>query len=184
MYSAAVGIETAVCRILNSLRTETSLEKAIKYPFSLCQRPPGKGKLYLILDLVQYWLESDITNKILVCAPSNNAVKDLYHKMRQKMEEKQAILYLNIKKQEEYAKKEEITECFPINAKDARVIFNTASSSIKFQMYNFSQITLDEAGQCIEPEGLLPLLHTSNNVVWLEIINSYHPFFLKGVQMI
>jgi len=51
-----------------------AFEKAIKYPFSLCQE--GTGKSYLILNLIQYWLQSNQQNRILVCAHSNNLTKN------------------------------------------------------------------------------------------------------------
>ena len=101
---------------------QDAFEEAIKYPFSLCQGETGKS--YLIVNFIQYWLQSNQQNRILVCTHSNKATK--IFRTKYKKVNQVGILYLN---KEDETKGEGDAK----NSNNARIVFNTVSFSFKIE---------------------------------------------------
>ncbi|XP_037933625.1 probable helicase senataxin isoform X2 [Teleopsis dalmanni] len=156
---------------------------------SLIQGPPGTGKTRVITNLVLQCLYGEETRslnkKILICAPSNNAVDLLasrFINIRNCMDIKLAFKLIRFGVFEridsyvqgysiynfvEKAKEKHITEMTPEQEfqvtqayiKDANIVFSTLASCVKLFQYiqNFDISIVDEATQCTEPLSLMPL---------------------------
>jgi DNA polymerase III delta prime subunit len=140
--------------------------------------PPGTGKTSTVVECIRQILIRDPHARILACTPSNESadlICSRLHAAYPPIRDNQYMIRLNSfqrnpntisdKNVHEYCYQSVTNRSYFIPAKEvlnaARVIISTlASSGYIFAMgvqEHFTHVFIDECGQCIEPEGLIPL---------------------------
>jgi hypothetical protein len=111
--------------------------------------PPGTGKTYRLMLELQELIKDKKYNRILVCAPSNIAVLNMYTRAKKfniygTLVISESKIPNNIKNN-----KEEVDSWDPNNSK---IVFSTISMRFgsKLRNQNFKTILMDEAAQCQE----------------------------------
>src|SRR5258707_534118 len=140
---------------------------------TLTIRSPGTGKTVVTVEAIQQLLARDPKSRILACAPSNSAADLLAERILQQGQAASAILRLNGPSRSIRVLPKKLSPCSRIKG-DAfvipsapelctfRVIVATCTSSAN--LYNmgvpgghFTHIFIDEAGQALEPEAMIPI---------------------------
>ncbi|KZT24162.1 P-loop containing nucleoside triphosphate hydrolase protein [Neolentinus lepideus HHB14362 ss-1] len=142
--------------------------------------PPGTGKTTALVEAICGLLRKSSTTRMLACTPSNRAADTLALKLKQAGLTPDALLRLNaISRPVDELLSEELDPFCPINGNDVfaippleellayRVVVSTFVSGgipqgLGVKKGHFSHIFIDEAGQSVEPQAMIPILSLSD----------------------
>ncbi|TFK49277.1 hypothetical protein OE88DRAFT_1646340 [Heliocybe sulcata] len=142
---------------------------------------PGSGKTTVLVQAVRQLLLRSQTSRVLMCTPNNRAADTLTLKLMQAGLTPEVLLRLNVVsrpiedllsedlklfcrvKNDDLFCKASVEELL-----DYRVVVSTCVSggiisNLGVEKGHFSHIFTDEAGQCIEPESMIPILSLADS---------------------
>ena len=169
-------------RLLSLARQCTIFHLAVSVTHNIKARP-GTGKTITVVEAIRQLLDRDPNVSILACAPSNSAA-DLIAERLMTLGPSQ-LFRLNAASREYKTLPKSLRDFSLVNGnlvfaiptlerlEGFRVIVATCVSGgipygLGVRRGHFSHIFLDEAGQCMEPEAMIPIKTMADN--WTNII--------------
>ena len=163
-----------------------ALAFAVSRPFSMIHGPPGTGKTHTLAAIV-YWMLKNTDEKILICAPSNDAADNLAMMLIKacKVSTSELVVVKALAKQnaqhpvklkdymvhnKTFGMEMSLNEVIDHQKKvirNTRIICSTLSTSGGFLLSDstFECVLIDEASQCNEVECLIGIAHGAKRLV-------------------
>ncbi|KAL5477180.1 hypothetical protein EMCRGX_G023934 [Ephydatia muelleri] len=128
--------------------------------------PPGTGKTVTVVESILQVYKRDISCKILACTPSNSAADLMAERLHSSGHiEEGSMIRLNAFMRSQVLPLSIENFCIVANkkakskTKSSRIVICTCSTAAILRAFNvtFSYVFVDEAGQALEPECLIPV---------------------------
>ncbi|OAP58356.1 hypothetical protein AYL99_07446 [Fonsecaea erecta] len=176
------GVSTQSSELIKGLNESQSraVDVSIKARLTCLWGPPGTGKTSTIIALLRKLLKEDKTGRVLVAAPTHNAVDNVLRQYVKKALDFDLDLPRPIRVSTEVTKVSDDLKAYTIDAmfgkdmnmhlsakrkaiamiSEARLVFTTCVSAALglLRKQNFDTVIIDEASQQTEPASLIPLV--------------------------